>query len=90
MILHEPTQGVDVGARQEIYQRLLVTRAQRCTICVSNDHDELAALCDRVLVFHRGAIVATLTGSEVEKSRISEACMRGRIDVQIDRNGKGR
>lgn len=77
LLLHEPTQGVDVGARQQIFQTIRQDAAGRVTICASSDHDQLAQLCDRVLVLRRGQIAIELTGTDVIKSRITEECLRG-------------
>jgi ribose transport system ATP-binding protein len=77
LLLHEPTQGVDVGARQQIFQTIRQDAAGRVTICASSDHDQLAQLCDRVLVLRRGQIAIELTGTDVTKSRITEECLRG-------------
>jgi ribose transport system ATP-binding protein len=65
-ILEEPTAGVDVGAKQQIYARLRV-RAESGAglVIVSTDFDEIAHLCSRVLVFRAGRIVAELRGADV-------------------------
>jgi ribose transport system ATP-binding protein len=75
--LHEPTQGVDVGARQQIFQTIRADGADRVAICASSDHDQLAQLCDRVFVMRRGRIAIELTGADVNKHRITEECLRG-------------
>jgi ribose transport system ATP-binding protein len=76
LLLHEPTQGVDIGAREQIFN-LLREEARRGTtiICASSDHEQLAAICDRVLVFGRGRIARELTGGEVTKARIAEQAL---------------
>jgi ribose transport system ATP-binding protein len=73
LLADEPTQGVDVGARQEIYG--LIRRAAAAgtaVIVVANDFAELAELCDRVVVLAGGRIRAELTGSEVDSQRLTE------------------
>jgi ribose transport system ATP-binding protein len=77
LLLHEPTQGVDIGARKQIFQTIRETAASRVALCASSDHDQLAELCDRVLVFRRGRIAIELSGQDVTKSRITEECLRG-------------
>lgn len=63
LLLHEPTQGVDVGARQDIYARLREVAAQGTGIVIASaNYEELPGLCDRVLVFRRGDLVAELDG----------------------------
>ena len=75
LLLHEPTQGVDVGARQQIFS-LVHQAASRGTaiICASSDYEQLAATCDRVLIFARGRVVEQLVGDDVTKERITERC----------------
>lgn len=75
ILLDEPTQGVDVGARDQIYR--LIGQAARdgaCVICASSDHEQLEAICDRVLVFSRGKVVTELTGDDAVKAKIAESC----------------
>ncbi len=76
LLLHEPTQGVDIGARGQIFDVIRASADDgRSVICASADHEQLAAICDRVLVFARGAVVAELTGTDVTKDRITERCL---------------
>jgi ribose transport system ATP-binding protein len=77
LFLHEPTQGVDVGARQQIFQLTRKAAADgTAVVCVSTDYDQLAAVCDRVVVFGRGRLRRELTGDQVTKERIAEQCYR--------------
>jgi ribose transport system ATP-binding protein len=75
LLLHEPTQGVDVGARQQILA--VIRRAAdsgTAVICASADYEPLAQLCDRVIVTGRGRVTTVLRGPEVTKSHIAAAC----------------
>jgi ribose transport system ATP-binding protein len=45
-------------------------------VCVSTDYDQLAAVCDRVVVFGRGRVGRELTGDEITKERIAAQCYR--------------
>ncbi len=75
LLLHEPTQGVDVGARQQIFAMMGDAAEQGASvICASADYEQLAAVCDRVLIFARGRIVQQLVGHQVTKERITEQC----------------
>jgi ribose transport system ATP-binding protein len=75
LLLHEPTQGVDVGARQQIFSTIRdAAAAGACVLCASSDYEQLAAICDRVLVFGRGRVIRQLVGGEVTKDRITEQC----------------
>jgi ribose transport system ATP-binding protein len=74
LLVDEPTKGVDVGARAEIYQRLRTSADQGLAVVVcSSDGIELEGLCDRVLIFARGQIVKELTGDDVTDAAITEA-----------------
>jgi ABC-type sugar transport system ATPase subunit len=62
LLLDEPTRGVDVGARSEIYGVIdELAREGMGLIVASSDTEELVGLCDRVLVFRHGEVAATLT-----------------------------
>ena len=75
VLLDEPTQGIDVGARQEIYDRLLeVCASGGAAICATSEFEQLELIAHRVLVFDRGRIRAELRGGQVTKSAIAEAC----------------
>jgi ribose transport system ATP-binding protein len=72
LLADEPTQGVDVGARAEIYQIMRdVAGAGVPVVVVSSDAKELEWLCDRVVVFSRGHVVAELLGDEVTEENIT-------------------
>lgn len=75
LLLHEPTQGVDIGARQDIF-RLLRSAVDDGTtvICASSDYEQLAAVCGRVLVFRNGRAAVEITGEDVNKDYIARAC----------------
>lgn len=76
MLVDEPTQGVDIGSRHEIYRILRNTvNDQRAAIVLSSDAAELAGICDRVLVFSRGGIAAELAGTQVTESEIISAIL---------------
>ncbi|MDB5525004.1 MAG: putative ATP-binding component of transporter [Rhizobium sp.] len=73
LILEEPTRGVDVGARRELYLELAKLAKQGLAILVlSSDVEEVAGLCDRSLVIDRGTIVARFDDG-VEAGRLMEA-----------------
>ncbi|MBS1891833.1 MAG: ATP-binding cassette domain-containing protein, partial [Actinobacteria bacterium] len=72
LICDEPTQGVDVGARVEIYRLLRELAADGCAVLVcSSDALELVGLCDRVMVMSRGQTVAVLEDESVTESKIT-------------------
>ena len=71
VLIDEPTQGVDAGARIDIYNNLR-TKVNQGSSCVisSSDAMELAGLCDRVYVFSRGRIIRELVGDDVTEEKI--------------------
>ena len=75
ILLDEPTQGVDIGAREQIF-RIIRRMSENGTavLCASSDHEQLAAICDRVIVLSRGRIVASLEGDAISKPAIAELC----------------
>jgi len=78
ILAYEPTQGVDVGSRFDIYQALRArTDGGAALLVKSSDPIELAGLCDRVLVMSRGQIIEEIPGDELDETRITEAIVRG-------------
>ncbi|MGE0067058.1 MAG: sugar ABC transporter ATP-binding protein [Solirubrobacterales bacterium] len=77
LLLDEPTQGVDVGAKAAIY-RLVLAAAQdgAAVLITSSDEEELAALCDRVVIVQEGQITATLSKSSLSADRITSASFK--------------
>jgi ribose transport system ATP-binding protein len=76
ILAHEPTQGVDVGSRLELY-RLLRKHVDEgaAGVVVSSDAAELEGLCDRVLVMSRGQIARRLSGEDVTEERMTEVAL---------------
>ncbi|WP_213993236.1 sugar ABC transporter ATP-binding protein [Sodalis sp. dw_96] len=71
LIFDEPTRGIDVGAKAEIYLLMQqLTEKGISIIMVSSELPEIIGICDRVLVFRGGHIVAELTGGQIESNTI--------------------
>jgi ribose transport system ATP-binding protein len=91
LLAEEPTQGVDAGARVEIYRILRANAdAGAGVVVLSTDEIELEGLCDRVLIFSRGRVVRELAGDQVTEHNIQEAALtatqlRERQDVAEER-----
>jgi len=89
LLLYDPTRGVDVGTKAEIYRlaREFVA-AGGSILFYSTDISELVNLCDDVLVIYRGTIAASLHGDEISDARIMRAAVghagRGRADEVTD------
>ncbi|MCB0131369.1 MAG: sugar ABC transporter ATP-binding protein, partial [Caldilineaceae bacterium] len=74
LLLNDPTKGVDVGAKNEIYRLLADLRqAGTAILFYSSDDEELIGLCDRVLVLHDGAIEAELRGPTLTRANLVAA-----------------
>ena len=82
IVADEPTQGVDVGARAEIYRILREVSSSGTPVIVnSSDAAELEGLCDQVIVMSRGRVVAKLSGDEVLEARIVAAAVKADTHV---------
>lgn len=75
ILLNDPTRGIDVGTKQEMYQLLRrLADAGAAILFYSTDYDELIGCCDRVLVLYDGAIKRELVGAEItERALIATA-----------------
>lgn len=77
LLVDEPTQGVDVGARAEIYRTLRDVAAKGVAIIlVSSDQQEVAGLSDNVAIFSRGRIVETLSKDRVTEDNITASVLK--------------
>ena len=76
LILDEPTRGIDVGARAEIYQ-LLHRLADEGTglLVISSELDELMGICDRILVMRQGEIGGSFEAREFDRERLLRAAL---------------
>ncbi len=76
MLLEEPTRGVDVGAKAEIYKLLRIgVQAGKTCVIFSSDAEEIATACDRAYVLKRGRINAELSGAVLNVSSLTEAAL---------------
>jgi ribose transport system ATP-binding protein len=78
-ILDEPTRGVDVGAKHEIYEIINdMARNGATVLFVSSEMEELMGVCDRIMVMHGGKIVGNLARGEYQQERIMNLALGGR------------
>jgi ABC-type sugar transport system ATPase subunit len=71
LLLEEPTQGVDIGAKQTIYDAIDDAAREGVGVLVcSSEAKELVRLCDRVLVMRNGQVTAELSGSDLTETRL--------------------
>jgi ribose transport system ATP-binding protein len=76
LLLDEPTRGVDVGAKQEVYQLMNEwTAGGIAIILITSEMPELLAMSDRILVMHRGQVTAEYPQEEATADRVLEAAM---------------
>jgi ribose transport system ATP-binding protein len=76
ILLNDPTRGIDVGTKQEIYRLLRDLAAQGAAILYySTDYDELIGCCDRVAVMYDGKIMRELEGAAINEKNIVSASL---------------
>lgn len=81
LILDEPTRGIDVGAKAEIYALMReFTAAGGSIIMVSSELPEVIGMSDRVCVFRSGGIVATVAGASINSEEIMTHATTGRVE----------
>jgi len=74
IVIHEPTEAVDVGAKAEIFQLIASAVARGAAVLIASvEYEDLAHLADRVLVISRGTVSAQLTGGELSATTITAA-----------------
>jgi ABC-type sugar transport system ATPase subunit len=82
MVLDDPTRGVDVGAKLEMHTLVRAAADANALILLnSTDLEELASICDRVLVFFQGQICTELTGDSLTLHNVLESMNSGAIPV---------
>lgn len=83
VVLEEPTMGVDVGAKSEIYALLRdAANAGTTVVVVTTDLEEASLICHRALVFERGAVAAELTGDQITIGALTAAASGLAPDAQ--------
>lgn len=74
LLLSDPTKGVDILARKEIYEAIgSLVEAGAAAVVYASDTEELIAVCDRVIVMYEGAVVEQLEGHEITEARMTRA-----------------
>jgi len=80
LLLDEPTIGVDIGAKHDIYSLMNKLTAQGLAIClITSELPELLAMCDRILVMHRGKASALFSKEEATQEKIMQAALGERM-----------
>ena len=77
LILDEPTRGIDVGAKYEIYTIIAALAAEgKCVIMISSEMPELLGMCDRIYVMNEGSFVGEFSAAEASQEKIMRAIVR--------------
>jgi ribose transport system ATP-binding protein len=72
LVLDNPTQGIDVGAKSEIYELIMeLSKAGKTIIMLSSEFGEILRVCDRIVVMFRGEITGMLTRSEADEETLT-------------------
>ncbi|MFW6163707.1 MAG: sugar ABC transporter ATP-binding protein, partial [Planctomycetota bacterium] len=76
-ILDEPTQGIDVGTKAQIYRLIMDLACEgRGILLISSEFIELVRLCDRILIVRNGRLVGERPGGGTDVDALFEACVR--------------
>jgi ABC-type sugar transport system ATPase subunit len=77
-VFDEPTQGIDVEAKEEVFGLIAgLAEAGKAILLISSDFSELVRVCHRVVVLREGEVAAELAGPAIRDDRIVQACYRG-------------
>ena len=87
ILLNDPTRGIDVGTKQELYRLMRELADQGAAILFySTDYDELIGCCDRVAIMYDGRIVRELAGDELNETNI----VASSLNIEGARGGEHR
>ena len=76
LILDEPTRGIDVGAKTEIYRLInRMVKEGKTIIIISSEMPEIIGMCDRIMIMHEGRKTGELSRFEATQERIMAACV---------------
>ncbi len=81
LILDEPTRGIDVGAKYEIYTIIAQLAAEgKCVLMISSEMPELLGMCDRICVLNEGRFVAEFTAAEATQEKIMRSIVTSGVN----------
>lgn len=82
LLMHEPTQGVDIGARRDIFAKIRRAADEGAAVLIASaEYEDLANLCDRVLVFRRGKVLGELARTNLTHQRLLDHVLRGGVEA---------
>lgn len=77
IFLDEPTRGIDVGAKVEVYELINeLTKKGKAVVLVSSEMPELIGMSDRILILSHGRIAGEFCGDDVNQEQLLEAAMK--------------
>jgi ribose transport system ATP-binding protein len=80
LLMDEPTRGVDIGAKEEIYQLMEgLAAAGRAVLFASSELEEIIGVADRVLVMHEGRLTGELVGDQITENTIMHLATGGEL-----------
>jgi putative multiple sugar transport system ATP-binding protein len=83
LILDEPTRGIDVGAKFEIYTLIArLAEEGRSILMISSEMPELLGMCDRIYVMNEGRFVAEFPAAEASQENIMRAIVRNTVTAE--------
>lgn len=83
VLLDDPTRGVDIGSKREIYQLIRRLAAEgKMVLFSSTELPELIGLCDRILVFYRGRLAGECAPTSIDSARLLEAINTGKFEAK--------
>ena len=89
-VFDEPTQGIDVEAKEEVFGLIeALAEAGQAILIISSDFSELVRACDRVIALREGRMVAELAGAELTEGGIVRSCYAGDLNQATARTGVG-
>ncbi len=85
ILLDDPTRGVDIGAKREIYELIRQMSAEgRIVIFSSTELPELIGLCDRILVLYRGRLAGEVAGGSIDNRTLLHLINTGERPAQLE------
>ncbi|MBE5847785.1 MAG: sugar ABC transporter ATP-binding protein [Lachnospiraceae bacterium] len=77
MLIDEPTRGIDVGAKHEIYEILgKLAQSGKTIVMISSEMSELLGMCDRIYVMNAGSLIEEFSAEDATRKKIMEAILR--------------
>jgi ABC-type sugar transport system ATPase subunit len=84
LILEEPTRGIDVNAKTEVYRLLMrCVEEGKSVIIVSSESPELLGICDRIVVMHDGLVSVILDAEKSSEAELAQFSQSGGKDVAV-------